>query len=117
MCRVLVSGSSRNCSGVVSRQLIVTMSTLAHLPGHHPLRLQPLDGVWFRRSILIPLEVTDTPEERQDKLVRRANGERKWMPWKQVKGWRIARASFNELGPVWTADSEWTFDNPKAVKQ
>lgn len=67
----------------------------------------PLEGLQLRRSIPVPDELTDSPEERAAKALRRAAGERKWTPWKTIRGWRISTLRLRDLGPVWTEDTEY----------
>lgn len=90
------------------------MLDLLHtLPSNDIRRHRPLEGAWLRRSIIVPIDVTDSEEKRVELRAQQAAGERKWLPWKQVIKWKIASATFNDLGTVWTDDTEWTFDNPK----
>lgn len=66
-----------------------------------------LQGCFIRHSIALPLEITDTQEQREDKLRRRAAGERKWTPWKKIDGWKISKLRLRDLGPVWTDNAEF----------
>lgn len=66
-----------------------------------------LEGCSVRVSILIPDELTDTPEQRAAKALRRAQGERKWTPWKKISGWKISKLRYKDLGPVWTENHEY----------
>ena len=88
------------------------MILLDQLESNDIRRHRPLEGAWFRQSILIPIEVTDSPEQRAAVKVRREAGGRKRLPWKRIGKWKIASRCFDDLHPVWTDHTEWTFDNP-----
>ena len=86
------------------------MTVLHTLPVDHPLRNQPLQNAYCRYNLLVTHEVTDSPEKIAAITEKRKNGERKWGSWKKVDGWKISKNTYNDLGPVWTDHSEWTYD-------
>ena len=60
----------------------MTYLDLSTLPIEHPLRNWPLGDIDAEYSL---------------------QGQK----WKPVKTWRLAKASYNELGPVWHINQEW----------
>jgi len=83
------------------------VTPLHQLPPTHPLRNTLLEGARVRVSIPVPIEATDTEEQRISIRERQARGERKWTPWKTVTGWKISRNTYNQLGTLWTEHHEW----------
>jgi hypothetical protein len=82
---------------------------LAELPPEHPQRNTPLEGAWHRAWILVTHEVTDPIEKIEEIRLRRLAGERTPTPWRQVKGWKIAGCTYNQLSLHWTHNIEWSF--------
>jgi hypothetical protein len=53
-----------------------------------------------------PIDVTHSPEEREEIRARQADGSRRW----KVVGpsWKVARCCYDDLGRTWTDHAEWT---------
>jgi hypothetical protein len=92
------------------------MVKINELPEDHELRNCPVNHAWVRFSFIPSINVTDTEEQRIPIRESIAKGERVWSPWKKVRDWKISRLTYNQLGLAWTANHEWTFDNPKNGK-